>query len=205
MFAAIRRAWQGYLASIPKPDEPERISDKQLVREHFRPPPVPAEVRAAFDALGEIVVSHLPEQAAAMQARRLRAKFRPGDDAANALSAWIHWNCGTQSPAGVIALDWKAREEVGWQAQILAKAHGISLNWDYDVDADVVWKGFQERNEFPVDTPLRSLSQALIPHGIVLYRFGVDDAMYAFAVSRDKQSAVSAQCAFLGIEVITET
>jgi len=190
MLTSIRRAWRAYLASIPKPDEPERISHEQIVREYFRPPPVSPKDRPAFDALADLIVAHLPEGQASSKAQRLKAKLKPGVDPVDALSDWIQSNCDPKSRVGVVALDWKAREEVHWQAAILAKAHGVSLAWDYDCNTDTDWKNWQERNEFPVDTPLKILSRALMLHEVVLYRFSVDDAVYAFAVWLAKHDAV---------------
>jgi hypothetical protein len=204
MLTAIRRAWRAYLASIPKPDEHERIFHEQIVREYFRPPPVSPKDRSAFDALADLIVAHLPEGQASSKAQRLKAKLKPGVDPVDALSDWIRSNCDPKSRVGVVALDWKAREEVHWQAVILAKAHGVSLAWDYDCNTDTEWKNWQERTEFPVDTPLKILSRALMSHEVVLYRFSVDDAVYAFAVALVKHDAVKEHCASLGIEVASE-
>ena len=101
----------------------------------------------------------------------------------------------------MIALDWKAREEVSWQAARLARAHGVALDWTYDVAHDTEWQGWQARDEAPVDTPLRSLAQALQPHGLVLCRLSVDDGVFAFAVSDALAPAVRQHGAVLGIEL----
>ena len=204
MFAAIRRAWRAYLASIPKSEEPERLSDKQIVREHFRPPPVSQLFRSTFDAFAEIVVSHLPTELANTKAQQLKAKLKPGEDPAGALGMWIHANCSPRSRIGVISLDWKAREEVQWQAKLLARAHGVPLTWSYEHELDTEWKGWQERNEVPVDTPLKELARALLHHELALCRFYADDTVYAFAVSRARLASVLEFCSILGIKLESE-
>lgn len=204
MFAAIRRAWRAYLDSIPKPEEPEPLSDKQIVREHFRPAPVPPGLRSTFDALADVVVAHLPAELAYPKAKQLKAKLKPGEHPAAALAMWIHANCGPKSRIGVMELDWKAREEIHWQAERLATAHGVPLTWRYEHELDVEWQGWQERSEVPADTPLKGLARALLPHGLALCRFSVDDSVYAFAVSRARLASVLAFCSALDIKLESE-
>lgn len=204
MLAAIRQAWRAYLASIPKVDEPERITHEQIIRENFRPQPVTGKHRSAFNALADLIVAHLPEGHANSAAQRLKAKLKPGVDPVDALIEWILSNHNPKSRVGVIALDWKAREEVRWQAAILANIHGVPLAWDYDYNTDTEWKNWQERSDFPVDTPLKSLSRALMQQEVVLCRFTGDDGAYAFAVQRAKHDAVKEHCATLGIKVTSE-
>jgi hypothetical protein len=201
MFKTLRRMWQDYLRSIPQPDDPEPVSDREIIDADFRPPPVPAEQRSAFDALSELLVAHLPEATAASKGRQLRSRLKPGVEPAEALGAWISANNGPKSRVGVIALDWKAREEVQWQAVILCRAHGVALDWTYDVARDTEWQAWQARDEAPVETPLKSLAQALRPQGIALCRMSVDDGVFAFAVSAAREAEVRQHCAVLGIEL----
>ncbi len=201
MFNKIRRMWQDYLRSIPQPDDPEPVSDREIFDDHFKAPPVPAEHVAAFEALSALLVAHLPEALSASKGKQLRARLKPGVEPAEALGGWISANNGPKSRVGVVALDWKAREEVQWQAALLARAHGVTLDWAYDVDQDTEWEGWQTRQEAPVDTPLRHLAQALLPQGIALCRFSVDDTVFAFAVKVAQRPEVQRHSAVLGIEL----
>lgn len=201
MFNKLRRMWQDYLRSIPQPDDPEPVSDREIFETHFRPPPVPDEQRAAFEALSAVLVAHLPEALSATKGKQLRARLKPGVEPAEALGGWIGANNGPRSRVGVVALDWKAREEVQWQAALLARAHGVPLDWAYDVAHDTEWQDWQARNEAPVDTPLRSLAQALLPHGVALCWFGVDDTVYAFGVKAAQRPEVRPCTDALGIDL----
>lgn len=201
MFDKLRRMWQDYLRSIPQPDDPESLSDRDIINTDFRPPPVPAEQRAAFDALSALLVAHLPEALAATKGKQLRSRLKPGVEPVEALCGWVSANNGPKSQVGVVALDWKAREEVQWQAARLARAHGVPLDWAYDVARDTAWQGWQARHESPVDTPLRSLAQALLPHGLALCCFSVDDTVCAFAVTLAQLPDIQRHSAVLGIEL----
>ncbi|MCF8203429.1 MAG: hypothetical protein K9J82_00015 [Methylotenera sp.] len=201
MFNKIRRMWQDYLRSIPQPDEPEPVSDREIVDDHFKAPPVPREQREAFEALSALLLAHLPDALSLPKGKQLRARLKPGVEPAEALGGWINDNNGPKSRVGVMALDWKAREEVQWQAASLARAHGVALDWAYDVSRDTEWEDWQARHEAPVDTPLRHLAKALLPHGLALCRFSVDDAVYAFAVRVEQRPQVQQYSAVLGIEV----
>lgn len=204
MFARLRQALRNYLASIPEPDEPERVPHDQIVREHFPRPSVAPADRSAFNALADLIVSHLPEELANSKAKQLRAKLKPGVDPAAALAGWIQSNARPQSRVGVVGLDWKARDEVTWQAAILINAHGVVSTWTYDSESDTEWKDWQLHNELPVDTALKSLGRALMVHGVVLHRFTVDDGAYAFAVRHEKSAEVLERCAALNIALINE-
>jgi len=202
MFAALRRAWQRYVASIPVTPEPEQVSDKEILSE-LRPAPVDRKIVTAFGALATLVLAHLPDADRAAQARRLRSRLKPDTSAAEALGAWIAASSGPKSRIGVIALDWKAREEVSWQAKRLCAAHDVSIEWEYDAATDQEWKGWQERAEAPVESPLRSFAAALKATRVVLFRFPVDDSVYAFAVAQELEEEALELCRELGIDAVT--
>ncbi len=164
---------------------------------------VSREISAAFNLLMRIVVSHLPKSAADLHVRQLKMQLKMVGDPIDVFATWIGENNDSAAAVGVIALDWKAREEINWQAKILAEAHGLTLAWVYDVDADTEWMGWQERNEVPVKAPLRRLGAELSTLGLVLYRFDVDDSMFAFAVAKDKSGTVHSLCKTLGINAVS--
>lgn len=88
-----------------------------------------------------------------------------------------------------------------WQARNLAAAHGVGLAWGYGLEAGTVWQGWQARDEAPVDTPLKSLAQALHGVGLVLCSFGVDDSVFAFAVAAPQAAGVQSLCGSLGVQL----
>ena len=203
MLSALRRAWQRYIASIPAPPEQEFVSDTDAMHE-LRPLPVDRDVVAAFSVLARHILSHLPEPERSAQTRKLRSRLKRGTTPTDALGAWILANSGPKSKVGVIAVDWKAREEVLWQAQALCAAHSVSAHWAYDHRTDEEWKHWRERSEVPVDSPLRAFAGALNRTRIVLFRFTADDGMCAFAVAQACGEEVRNLCQTLRIEVVVE-
>ncbi len=203
MFAALRRVWRSYLASIPQSDDPIRISDKEILREFPKPQPVEPQVAAAFSLLADLLTSHLNADSGVNKKKALIRRLKPGASPFDALCDWLFAEAGKRKmQVGVIALDWKAREEIEWQAALLAAAHNIQIGWKYDVDADNSWQGFQERGEWPVSAPLRNLSTALSEKtGVVLIQLSRDDVVFAFGVARNLVSQLQNVCSELSIEI----
>jgi hypothetical protein len=205
MLSALRRAWKKYLESIPAADEPELVPDGKIIREDFRPPPVDPEVKAAFGKLAKVLTSHLLQEAAIREERRFAAMLKPGVEPVEAIARWITKVSTPESGVGgFIALDWKAREEVQWQAEKLLKAHHLSLTWTYSVEEDEEWKTWKERGEAPVKAPLRLFSNLLRTHGYTLFSFDCDDLVCAFAVPVSLQQQVASLCSSADIEAHSE-
>lgn len=183
MFNALRRAWKNYWASIPAPEDDEPVPDGKIIREDFRPEPVDPEVRAAFAALAAAITAHLPAELGAKARRQLVAKLKPGTEPIDALSQWINKiSAPSSSVHGFVAADWKAREEIQWQAERLLKAHQLPPTWAYDVNGDTAWQSWGERGEAPVDTPLKLLGAFLAAHDHALVRLHNADLVCAFAI-----------------------
>lgn len=183
MFNALRRAWKNYWASIPAPADEEPVPDGKIIREDFRHEPVDPGVRAAFEALATAITAHLPAELGAKAQRQLLAKLKPGTEPIDALSQWISKVSGPSSSVhGFVAVDWKAREEIQWQAERLLKAHQLPPTWAYDVNGDQSWQSWGERGEAPVDTPLKLLGVFLATHDHALVRLHNDDLVCAFAI-----------------------
>jgi hypothetical protein len=201
MFSALRRAWQRYLASIPVPQKEEHVSDTDAMHE-LRPPPVDRKVVSTFGALASNVLSHIPEDNRVAQSRKLKSRLKRGTSPAEALGAWIQGSSGLKSTLGVIAVDWKAREEISWQAKGLCAAHGVSMDWQYDHRTDEDWKNWQERGEAPVDSPLRAFGITLQRTGLAFFHFSVGDTVFAFAVAESRRDEVLNLCKALDIGVV---
>jgi hypothetical protein len=193
MLSSLRRAWRKYLASIPAPNEPELVPDGKIIREDFRPAQVDPEVKVKFHELAEMLTLHLPQETALREVRRITALLKPGVEPVDALARWISKVSTPEGKVGgFIALDWKAREEVQWQAVNLLRAHSLPLTWSYSVDQDEDWKTWAERGEAPVNTPLRRLSLFLHEKEYVLFWFNSDYLVCAFAVPASLQNKVAA-------------
>ena len=96
-------------------------------------------------------------------------------------------------------VDWRARDEIPWQAERIAKAHQIELDWRYDFRADRSWEGWQERGETPVSAPFRALADALRRQGLALIVLASDDTVCAFAVRVEYEVEVLALADRLGL------
>jgi hypothetical protein len=195
MFNALRRAWKNYWASIPAPADDELVPDGKIIREDFRPDPVDPGVRAAFAALAAAITAHLPAELGAKAQRQLVAKLKPGTEPIDALSQWISKvSAPNSSVHGFVAVDWKAREEIQWQADRLLKAHQLPPTWAYDVNGDQAWQSWGERGEVPVDTPLKLLGVFLATHDHTLVRLHNDDVVCAFAIPAQALPEVQRLC-----------
>jgi hypothetical protein len=203
MFASIRRAWKQYLASIPSVEEDSKpLSNAAILRELADLKP---HTKEAFLGLARIITAHLSAEVVGRRTQQLSSRLKPGATPSEALSRWITAHHGPKSDnLGVIAVDWKARDEIQWQAERLAKAHHVGLHWVYDPLSDTSWEGWQARNEVPVIGPLRSLARELRRHELTLYVFQEDDTVCAFATPTDKERDVFALCQTLGIAIADE-
>jgi hypothetical protein len=194
------------VASIPPPDDPIRLSDKEILREFPRPEPLDPKVIAEFALLAELLTAHLDETVRLTKRKSLARQLKPGTTPSEALCDWLNANAGKrQRQIGVIGLDWKAREEIEWQAELLAKAHQVPLSWQYDVEGDTDWKNWQTRQESPVSSPIRSLSNRLAEEKIALFQVDFDDQVFVFAVGKESAEKVRDICLSLSIAVICLT
>lgn len=201
MLSWIRGAWARYWASIPVSDEPDLVPDGKIIREDFRPEPIDPGWVAAFQELSSLLIAHLPDDARAREVGRLRALLKPGVTPAEALARWINKVASPSSRVGgFVSLDWKAREEVFWQARKLLAAHGLPDAWtDPVAGIDDEWQDGHARGEVPVDAPLRRFTHHLQGHGYTLSCFDVDDLVCAFAVEHARQPQVRTLCRALDI------
>ncbi len=205
MFSSLRLAWKRYLASIPAPDEPELIPDGRIIREDFRPPPVDPRIKEAFSTLADLLTAHLPDSVASTTRRKLLALLKPGVDPQAAIARWAEKLADPRStPIGLIAVDWKAREEVQWQASRLLLAHGVPTEWSYSADSDVDWVDWHNRGLAPVRSPLQKLDAALCHHGHRLLMIEDGDLVVAFAIPVKNEAQVRELCQVAGIGLASE-
>ncbi len=200
MFNALRRAWRAYVASIPPPDDPEPVSDAVIWREHFRPPPIEPALRSAFDRLVALVHAHLPEDRAQARSKQASARFKPGAEPEEALQRGLLAGAGlTAAKLGFVGLDWKAREEIRWQAELLCKAHGLPEVWAYDWQTSELHHDCAARGEFPVTAPLLDFGHWLNAHALALCVLPIDDSVLVFAVKLGAAEEARALCWQLGL------
>jgi hypothetical protein len=202
MFTALRQAWRRYVDSLPRDTGPPPLSDAEILRAIH--PPHGAEVQQAMADLPALVTAHLPDEVAAKAATGLARRLRPGVTPTAALVGWMRAHHGPKSRnLGLLVVDWKAREELVWQADRIARAHGLEPGWTCDWRPDTSWHGWEARNEPPVGAPLRSLAAHLAGKGLVLLVVQDDDTVAALAVAADQAETLQRLCATLGITEAT--
>ena len=194
----MRRAWRRYLDSLPRDDEPPPLSDAAIRREMH--PPHPAEVQRAFADLATLVTAHLPAEVAAQAAANLVRRLKPGVTPQAAMVAWARAHHGPKRRnLGLLVVDWKARDELGWQAERIAKAHGVAADWAHDWRTDTAWEGWEARDELPVSAALRSLAAHLQRQGLSLRVVVDDDTVVALAVAGGRAGQLQQLCTVLAI------
>jgi hypothetical protein len=199
MFTALRQAWRRYLDSLPRDDEPTPLSDAAILRAMH--PPHPADVQQAFAELAALVTAHLPPEVAAKAAANLGRRLKLGVTPQTALVAWVRAHHGPkQRNLGLLLVDWKAREEIAWQAERIAKAHGVVADWAHDWRTDIRWEGWEARGELPVSAPLRSLPEHLQHQGLDLLVVVDDDTVAALAVAHRGVGQLRRLCTALAIQ-----
>lgn len=206
MFNPLKRAWQRYLDALPRrEDEPPPVSDAAILRE-MNPPLPPAE-QAAFAQLVALITTHLPPDEADKHRSSLQNRLRRGGTAVQALGRWVATHHGPKARnLGLLCVDWKAREEIPWQAERMAKCHGLVLGWAYDWRSDTTWEAeCQRRGDQPVSAPLRSLALALRAQGRVLLVFDHDDSVCACTVALSDEAPARALCLQLGVTLAPES
>jgi hypothetical protein len=200
MLSKFKRMWKTYLESIPRQRDHEEITDKQIIRDYFCPEPVSLETQELFKQLVQLLCFHLAEDVAKKRSGIFLSKLKPGVDAESALVAGFHSGGKTIVRQGFMTLDWKAREEILWQAQLLSKVHAINDDWSYDCESDINHKDWESRQEFPVMSPLRDFSKWLAKYGLALLTFCVDDSLHACVISQGAVEKTLNLCAELKIQ-----
>lgn len=179
MFRALRNAWRNYVAAIPPSEIVDSIPPSQWDQVDLLPTVSKAK-RKAFADLLSLIYANLPaEVSVKLLADRAKLLIR-GDDADTALHAALFPNEDDAAPGnhGFIACDWKATEEIEWQAARLCKAHGVLARW--------------QAPEGTVTTALQAFEEWLTSYNLQLLCFSVGDSVVAFAVpTEDAKSAVA--------------
>lgn len=127
---------------------------------------------AALADFVRLITRHLGEQTAeALVQEVLTSDEEP-------LYALRFENYGDGGIPVIIDVDWKAYDEIDWQADMLLAGRGIEERWQWEMPED--------RRQRTVINALKSLERWLQPHGLALLHIdsGGDDYQ-AFFVERD--------------------
>ena len=130
MLRALRRVWDSYVAGIPKTEVVDSVPESQWDRADLLPAVSKARRKAFADLLALIHAHRPPDEAQALVAQGAVALTR-SDEVDTALRAALLPESidGTRHNPGFIACDWRASDEVQWQADRLCEAHHLSGHW----------------------------------------------------------------------------
>lgn len=170
MLRALRQAWQRYLGSLPETEVVDSIPESQWAQAEHRPRLSPARRRHFGDLVALLVAHRPPAEVAAWVARAQAALADLGeiDDALLQLLQPPDAGADPTDAAGVIVCDWKAVDELPWQAERLCRAHGLPADWRSPGGR--------------LDEALASLDAWLQPQGLRLLTLAAGDTAVAWAV-----------------------
>ncbi|KFL24314.1 MAG: hypothetical protein QM625_03900 [Ralstonia sp.] len=176
-------------ASTPVSEDPLR--DDDILRDDFSPS---AETLDALAEFVRLVGSPCGQAEADQIADSVRTGDLPGDDIAGLLTWSLARNLGDGAPWTLaISVDWKAWDEIEWQAEKLLDTLGIGARWEWA----------RAEAERTVADGLLDFGAWLRPHGYELLHVdtGGDD-YFAFPIRADllQEARLYAERAGLKIE-----
>lgn len=189
---ALRRAWSNYVAGIPKSEVVDSIPESQWDDADLLPK-VPAKKRRAFVELLRLLHAHLGAGRAAALVDAGAKRLVRGDEIDVALrDALLPEDAadGAVTANGFIAGDWRAIDDLGWQAAGLCRAHGVADAWAPPR------AGTREA--------LAQFGAWLAGRGLALFVVTLGDGVLAFAVAEASRQPVADRLRQLGIPSGTE-
>lgn len=155
-----------FLARSPEPDTPPIVEEDE-----------PSVDLLALEAFTRLITQQLGAEESARLARHVAAhgdEFLTaiGEDESESLGHWL------------LQVDWKAYDEVEWQANLMLAAHGVDERWS--------WPLPQEVAQHRVITAFKSLQHWLEPRGFTLLHIdsGGDDYNAVIVRQQDADEAV---------------
>ncbi|MFC0126377.1 DUF6630 family protein [Ralstonia solanacearum] len=162
----------------------EPLSDEDIVREYFPPFPPPAESIDALVELVRLVASTLEDAKVTRLVARARSGEEPGDSIECHLRYALYDSDEALPWTLSVFVDWKAHEEIEWQAADILETLGIGARW----------KWTREAAQRSVAVGLLDFDDWLRPHGyqLLFLDTGGDD-YFAFPI-RSAQLDAAQDC-----------
>ncbi|WP_156794641.1 DUF6630 family protein [Herbaspirillum seropedicae] len=176
MFKLLSKLWGRDLTSPrgPTVEEEEILSDAQIFKEDFS---VSKQNKQALGRFVRLITAQLGGEESQRLATSVMSHLGPGDTASDAIQNGILDDDGQRRGQWVVLqVDWKATEEVEWQANELLTTAGITETWNMESGTNAT-----------VPHALVEFSSWVKPRGLRLLHldFG-DDAYYALLVLADQ-------------------
>jgi len=168
--------------SQPEPDE--NLSDTQILKEYFSPS---KEARQALKRLTALITRQLGSDESKRLTNRVMACLQPGDAVEEALVNGL-----IEDGRMLLSVDWRAADEVAWQANALLRAFGVTAPWELAVAEAAT-----------VPRALLALSAWAGQHGLSLLHIG-GDGYAAFLVRNADLPAVLDLAAQAGLTLHDE-
>lgn len=110
--------------------EPDQsLSDTEILKEHFSPS---KEARQALKRFTQLISRHLGSEESKRLTNRVMACLQPGDTVEEALVNGLVDERGQQHGKWMLlSVDWRASDEVEWQANELLQAFDITVPWHF--------------------------------------------------------------------------
>ena len=180
--------------SEPVPEDERRLSDEQIMEEYFPPSKHSKQAKQAL----RHVVTLLTEQLGREESQRLTSlvtsHLQPGETASGALEDALLGDDGQRRGKWLmIQVDWKATDEVEWQANELLASAGVAETWH-----------LQDELNTTVPLALSSFADWVKLRGYCLLHVDLGhDAYYAFLVLQEKSDEIIRAAETAGLEIQT--
>ncbi|MCW5300528.1 hypothetical protein DXT88_20365 [Herbaspirillum lusitanum] len=157
---------------VPTVEEEETLSDAQILKEYFS---VSKQNKKALRRFVRLITVQLGVEEGQRLTTSVISHLGPGNTASEAIENGILDDGQRRGKWVLMQVDWKATEEVEWQANELLTVAGITETWHMESETKAT-----------VPHALVEFSSWVKPRGLRLLHLDLgDDAYYALLVSAD--------------------
>jgi len=169
-------------------EEEEILSDAQIIKEYW---PVSEEDNQALRRFVRLITVQLGAEESDRLTTLVMSEREPGDAIEAGINAILDEDGQRRGKWVLIQVDWKATEEVEWQANELLTAAGIAENWHMENGTKVT-----------VPHALVEFSTWVRPRGFRLLHLDLgDDSYYALLVREDQLEEIVLAAEDAGLDV----
>lgn len=190
MLKLLSRLWgrNSVAPKLPPVEEEEILSDVQITKEYCS---VSEEDNQALRRFVRLITVQLGAEESDRLTTLVMSDREPGDAIDNGINAILDDDGQRRGKWVLIQVDWKATEEVEWQANELLTAAGIAQTWH-----------MKSGTKAPVLHALVEFSTWVRPRGFRLLHLDLgDDAYYALLVREDQLEDIVQAAEDAGLDV----
>lgn len=191
MLKLLRKLWGRNLSAPPEPtvEEDENLLDAKTLEEYFS---VPTHAKESLGRFLTLITAQLGTEESQRLTKLVISHLECGDTTGGAIESGILDDEGQRRGKWVLLqVDWKATEEVEWQANELLTVAGITETWH-----------LQGGTMTTVPRALLEFSSWVKPWGFRLLHLDLgNDAYYALLMSQDKSAEIVQMAKEAGLKV----